>query len=354
VVKASVLPELRKAIRESISQVVEDMVEEENALPKDTGSQTEKKPPTSDIGLRPVGTCGLSELESPSRKPEGHRTSDLGPRTSDFRPPTPDLGPRTLDIGQLGGRYLYCVAGGDKKTSLGKIGIEDSEVYSIPYKTLCAVVHDCRAEPYQSEDEAVVKQWVLTHQKVVDAAWETFGTVMPIGFDTIIRGNSNVDPDENMRQWLHEEYENLKRKMDKITGKAEYGVQVFWDSEIMARKIALENPEVNQINSEIRSKPKGLAYMYRQKLEKILNTEMEREADRSFKELYEKIKPLTHDLKIEKTKKAEDKNQRMLLNLSCLLTKGKSKNLGDELEKIDTMEGLRVRFTGPWPPYSFV
>jgi len=28
--------------------------------------------------------------------------------------------------------------------------------------------------------------------------------------------------------------------------------------------------------------------------------------------------------------------------------------LGDELEKINNLKGFSVRFTGPWPPYSFV
>lgn len=335
IVETSLAPELRAAIRETISALMEASLKESS---------------------EPEGQEQVVNRESPHlgemvQDPEPDSKKELGNRLAPIRNDTDSI----KTGGENGsGRYLYCVAVGDKKTHLGKIGIEDSEVYTIPYKNLCAVIHDCRAEPYQSEDEALVKQWVLTHQKVVDAAWETFGTIIPIGFDTIIRGNSNVDPDENMRQWLNEEYENLKRKMDKIIGKAEYGVQVFWDSEIMARKITLQNNEVNQINSEIQSKPKGMAYMYRQKLEKILKTEMEREADQSFKELYEKIKPFTHDLKIEKTKKAEDKNQRMLLNLSCLLSKGKSKNLGDELEKIDSKEGFRVRFTGPWPPYSFV
>jgi hypothetical protein len=30
------------------------------------------------------------------------------------------------------------------------------------------------------------------------------------------------------------------------------------------------------------------------------------------------------------------------------------KELGEELEKIEGKEGVEVRFTGPWPPYSFV
>jgi len=319
VVKASVLPDLRKAIRESIFQVLEDMVKEGNALPKDTGSQTGKKQPPTDLGLR---------------------TSDIGHRTS--------------DIGPSKGRYLYCIADGNESIGFGKIGIEDNEVYTIPFDDLCAVVHNCSPKAYQSEDQEIVKAWVLAHQKVVDTAWERFGTVIPIGFDTIIKGDGVIDPEENMRNWLRDDYKNLKGKIKKLKDKAEYGVQIIWDSKVIAEKTAEENPEAKKLQEEIKSKPRGMAYMYRQKLEGLLKKDMEKKADHNFKQFYERIKPYVDDLKVDKTKKIEDKNKQMLMNLACLLPSDQSKELGEELEKIETLEGFSVRYTGPWAPYSFV
>jgi len=32
----------------------------------------------------------------------------------------------------------------------------------------------------------------------------------------------------------------------------------------------------------------------------------------------------------------------------------KYRELGEELDEINKMQGFSVRFTGPWPPYSFV
>jgi hypothetical protein len=59
------------------------------------------------------------------------------------------------------------------------------------------------------------------------------------------------------------------------------------------------------------------------------------------------------DLRVEKTKRTGH-DSRMIMNLSCLVDRDKSTELGEELESIDKMEGFSVRFTGPWPPYSFV
>ncbi len=254
----------------------------------------------------------------------------------------------------MNGRYLYCIVKGNESVNLGRIGIEGNSVYTVPYKDLSAVVHNCHAELYQSENEEILKGWVSTHQKVVDIAWEKFGTVLPFGFDTIILGDGLTSPEENMKNCLKRDYDSFKTKIEKVGNKAEYGVQIFWDSEVMAQNLAEESVEIKKLNEEIKSKPRGLAYMYRQKLEGILKKEMEDKADQYFNEFYAKIKPYVDDLRVEKTKKTEDTDKQMFMNLSCLLTKDGSKELGTELEKIDAMDGFSVRYTGPWPPYSFV
>lgn len=249
------------------------------------------------------------------------------------------------------GRYLYCVADAGERTSLGRIGIEESEVYTIPYKDLCAVVHNCLAEPYESEDSEIVRNWVVAHERVVELAWEKFGTVLPLAFDTMIKGDEGSDPEKNIENWLKEDYESLKEKMAKVRSKAEYGVQIFWDPKIIAHKITQANEEIKKLDQEIRSKSKGTAYMYKQKLENILKKEMEIEADRCFKDFYGRINKCVDGIQIEKTRKEEGKQ--MLVNLSCLLPLDASKKLGEELEEIDKMEEFSVHFTGPWPPYSF-
>lgn len=250
-------------------------------------------------------------------------------------------------------RYLYCIADSGEKTSLGKVGINGNEVYTISYKDVCAVVHNCPTEPYKSEDDEVVRDWIMTHQNVVDAAWKKFGAILPSGFDTIIKGEENSDSKENMMNWLKEDYESLKGKLERVKGKAEYGVQVFWDLTLIAEKIVETNPEIKDLDNQIKSKSKGTAYMYKQKLESTLKKEIEKRADEYFKDFYNRIKKHVDDIRAEKTKKTE-KDKKMLMNLSCLVDKDKCEELGEELEKVNGIEGLSVRFTGPWPPYSFV
>ncbi|MEI6138832.1 MAG: GvpL/GvpF family gas vesicle protein [Mariniphaga sp.] len=250
-------------------------------------------------------------------------------------------------------RYVYCVTEGDRTTSFGNIGIEGSEVYTIPFKGLCAVVHNCLSEPYKSDNKEDVISWVTVHEKVVEQVWEKSGSVLPLGFDTIIKGEEGIAPEENVFNWLKNDYEKLSQKLVYFRNSAEYGVQVFWDPKIISEVLIETTPEIKKLCDEIKLKSKGLAYMYKQKLENLLRKEMEKEVDRYFSNFYDQIKPCVNDIKIEKTKKPVDDKQ-MLLNFTCLLIKEHNKMLGDELEKINNLKGFSVRFTGPWPPYSFV
>jgi vacuolar-type H+-ATPase subunit H len=250
-------------------------------------------------------------------------------------------------------RYIYCVADAGEIVSLGKFGIEGQEVYTVTHRDICAVVHDCLAQPYQSDDQEVVKAWVMTHQKVVDAAWERWGTVLPLSFDTIIKEEAETNAEQNVKGWLKQEYERFESKIEKVRSKAEYGVQVFWNHKLVAQNITQTSPEIRNLEDEIKTKPKGLAYMYRQKLENLLKREMETKADECFKDFYGRIRKHTDDIRVEKTKKAEP-GLSMIMNLSCLVDRDRYSELGDELDEINRMAGFSVRFTGPWPPYSFV
>ncbi len=93
--------------------------------------------------------------------------------------------------------------------------------------------------------------------------------------------------------------------------------------------------------------------MYKDKLERLIKTRMESMAKDKYRKLLEQIRPFCTDFKVEKNKKADGKYE-MIGSWSFLVASEQVEALGSVLEKINNMEGYQVRFTGPWPPYSFV
>ena len=255
---------------------------------------------------------------------------------------------------QSEGRYVYGIAATGKKVKLGPIGIDSSDVYTIPYRDLCAIVHNCTAEPYQSKNEDTVKSWVIAHQGVLDEAKEQFGTVVPLGFDTILHPKDNMTPiDQVVKDWLKEDYSRLWSMIERIQCKNEYVVQVSYEPSLISKRISEQNEEIRKLREETDAKSLGMAYVLKQRLEKTVKAETERLADEWFKDFYGRIKRHTDDIIVDKTKKPSD-GKVMLLNVSCLLSQEKVHDLGEELEGIENTEGFSVHFSGPWPPYSFV
>lgn len=251
------------------------------------------------------------------------------------------------------GLYLYCLGDDVVEASFGNIGIERNTVYTIPHKDISAVVHRCSPEPYKSEDDQRVKEWVMAHQSVVDAAWAKFSTVLPIGFDTIIKSSGAVSAEENLKKWLEENCQKLRENLNRVRGRAEVGVQIFWNAKVMAQSLMETDEEIKKLSQEMKEKPPGLAYFHKQKIEKALRDGLEGKADGYFKDFYSRIRKYADDIRVEKTKRGGGDKQ-MIMNLSVLIQKDKIRMLGEELAKIKEMEGIDVRFTGPWPPYSFV
>ena len=339
-IKDQLIPELRAAIRDLISETMKEAAEPAE-IPQATRTE-----PTDEI---PIPAASQEGVQTEETEPKPVVPSEERVETEKAEP-KPVVPPET----DTRGRYVYCVGESNERINLGKIGIDNSQVYTIPYKDVCAVVHDCPTQPYESKDTKVVEGWVITHEETIETAWKKLGAVLPFGFDTIIKGDEEEEEDaeEVVKAWLKEDYEGLKEKLNKVRGKVEYGVQISWDTKIITSELIKKDPELKKLNEEIKSKPKGVAYMYKQKLEKLIRGKLEKEGEKRFKEFYEMIKGCTDEVKVEKLKK-EDEPRQMLMNLSCLADKD-HKTLGDELEKIKNKEGFFVRFTGPWPPYSFV
>ena len=251
------------------------------------------------------------------------------------------------------GRYVYGVVRGEKDLVFGPMGIDGEEVRIIWEEGLGAVVHDCAATPYESADEETVKQWLLAHQGVIDRAWREFGVVIPTSFDTILAGDKGRGADETVAAWLRDGREDFMVMLERFSGQAEYGVQVFWDAPAMMETLARESDSVREMTATLQDKPKGAAYLHRQKIESLLKKELETKADHYFRAFFKDIKGCVTEVKIEKTKKAEDPARQMIMNLACLLPREESGALGRELERINEMAWFFVKFTGPWPPYSF-
>jgi hypothetical protein len=250
------------------------------------------------------------------------------------------------------GRYVYCIVNSADELSLGNIGIENSKVYTVPYKDVATVVHAHRSQPYESNDENKIKEWVFSHNNVVDKATERFGTVLPFSFDAIVKGD-----DATVKDWLSKGYEKLKQELERLRDKEEYTVQIFCDQEELVDKIVGEDQALKELKAKIEKMPKRAAYLLQRKFELKVKDVYSAMRLKLAEEVASKIEEYVEEVKAEEKVSHVPENykdRKRVAAYSCLVHKDKAKKLGEALGEINSREGYAVRFTGPWAPFSFV
>ena len=249
-------------------------------------------------------------------------------------------------------KYLYCIVSSGEKASLGRIGLDEAEVYTIPVKGISAVVHSCQPEPYQTEDRKRAEAWILVHAFVIDQCTNMFGTVLPFSFDVIVCGG-----DQAVEEWLSRNYENLRSGLERVRDKSEYTIQIFYDYDCLAERVLIGDRQIEELKEKIAKAGKGRAYLLQRNLDLRAKDLVSSEMSRLSQEFGCKIKDLAEELKVETrapTPPEKYRNKKLLASFSCLVKNDLVASLGQALDEINSLEGFAVRFTGPWAPFNFV
>ncbi len=143
------------------------------------------------------------------------------------------------------GRYLYCVVSVDETASFSAEGIEGGSVSIHVEDDLGAIIQPVESV-FDSDEMTRVRQWLLTHQSVVDSAGSTFGTPLPFRFDTIFTGDEGV-----VSEWLRDNYSDLLRALDWLAGRWEYRIDVRWNEELVSEQLRTEDVELQQLATRI-------------------------------------------------------------------------------------------------------
>jgi len=248
------------------------------------------------------------------------------------------------------GYYIYCVLYRGKKEEWGPIGLDGAPVFQIARERIACLAHRHELTPYQGEDEQV-KNWVIAHNRVVEAAWEETGAALPMTFNCIIQPVEGHSAEEVVQAWLGKEGDHFQAKLAYLEGKVELGVQVIWKRKMLAARLLSQDEELKGIADSMTGAPRGMTYFLQQKLEKALAAKLLDKAEKDCRSQQELLASLAEEVASNNLKKLEGERQ-MILNLSLLVRRDQVETIGETLDAFEE-EGVEVRFTGPWPPYSF-
>lgn len=255
------------------------------------------------------------------------------------------------------GRYVYCVVAveGDADAAFETEGVDGERAYLVAEDGLGAVVHDC-ASAYDTDDMKQVTEWLLSHQRVIDEAGEAFGTPLPFRFDTIIKGS-----DEAVAEWLRESHDDLADHVTSLAGCWEYRIGILETDDRDADDLAADDERLRDLRERIEESGEGTAFLLEKQYDQRL-AELRRErADDLDADLRDRLDPLVREMRsldrpnvsLPGAGSADD-DADPVVRVSVLARGDDEEAIGDQLDEIAARPGVEVRFTGPWPPYSYV
>ncbi len=257
------------------------------------------------------------------------------------------------------GRYLYCLVQADADATLETTGVDSEPVSIIVADGIGAVVHACDGI-YDSANLAQIRRWLVRHQTVVDEAGQAFGTPIPFQFDTILRGG-----DAAVREWLREESATLERALAELAGHWEYRVEVVEVDLIDDEALVERDERLQELDDRIGDSEEGTAFLLEKQFDQrvaelraarreSLTADLEERLAAEAREVHALERSPSASLADDVANDDSGSNgDETLCRLTLLAHEDDEDAIGSILDDVAANDGLEVRFTGPWPPYTF-
>jgi hypothetical protein len=237
------------------------------------------------------------------------------------------------------GKYVYCIVEAPDALRFGPIGIgaDPSEVYTVHYKSLAAVVSDAPLEVLDSTRENV-----LAHERVNETVMREH-TVIPMSFGTIFKTR------EDIVELLRSAAEAFGDVLNKMQNKLEFGLKVLWDRDQAIREVEHEDEDISRLKKEI-SGQKGPTYFARMQYGRLIDSALQSRSERYVADILERLRGVSVASRINKPI-----GDKMIMNAAFLISRDQETAFDAKVKSIaGRFDKLTFKYTGPWPPYNFV
>ncbi len=237
------------------------------------------------------------------------------------------------------GKYVYCIIEAADPLRFGPIGIgaEPSDVYTVHYKNLAAVVSDAPLEVLDSTRENV-----LAHERVNETVMREH-TVIPMSFGTIFKTR------EDIVELLRSAAEAFGDVLNKMQNKLEFGLKVLWDREQAIREVEAEDEDIGRLKKEISSQ-KGPTYFARMQYGRLVDAALQQRSERYVSGILDELRDVSVASRVNKPI-----GDKMIMNAAFLISREHESAFDSRVKAIASrFDKLTFKYTGPWPPYNFV
>jgi hypothetical protein len=237
------------------------------------------------------------------------------------------------------GKYVYCVIQTTDPLGFGAIGIgtAPSDVYTVHYKDLAAVVSDTPPETLDS-----TREHVLAHERVNEIVMRDH-TVIPMSFGTIFKTR------EDIVELLRSAADAFGDVLQKMQNKLEFGLKVLWDRDQVIHDVETEEEDIRRLRKEISSRS-GPTYFARMQYGRLVDVALQARSERYVAAILDELRDVSVASRVNKAI-----GDRMIMNAAFLILRDREAEFDARVKAIASrFDKLTFKYTGPWPPYNFV
>jgi hypothetical protein len=244
------------------------------------------------------------------------------------------------------GLYVYAVARG-VPGDLGA-GIDEAPLDRVTTHGLTAVVHRHASGPFTGSDDDVRRR-VVEHSDVVDRVWQATGSVLPMSFNVIVAGADREPAGRRLEAWLDQHAERLGARLDQLAGRGELQVEIGLDQ----HEAGGRDPRADALRAELAERPAGVRRLLTKRLDQLERDATAALADELYPDLRRRLAATAEEV-TETRRTHPEPGVVRVIGLALLVPLDDVDRVGRELALVrDAQPAARIRYVGPWPPYSF-
>lgn len=243
------------------------------------------------------------------------------------------------------GKYIYSIIKRKDETKIfGSIGINNRAVKFLYYRDIAAIVSNTPIINFNRLDKKELTKFVTIHQKVNEEVMK-FYDIVPMSFGIIA---PNAD---KVLHILEKAYFQFEIALEKIAGKIEFVVQVYWERKKIVNELINTDSEIQKLRQELSFKRGILGMPIKLKLGKALQQKAEEHREIYVRNIQKFLGNLACDWTSNKL--IEDE---MIANFSFLIKRVHESELDRRMAELGKKykKELNFKYIGPMPPYSFV
>ncbi|HEX8475767.1 MAG TPA: GvpL/GvpF family gas vesicle protein [Pyrinomonadaceae bacterium] len=200
------------------------------------------------------------------------------------------------------------------------------------------------------KDAAWTATRAMRHEQLVEY-FAARTSVVPLRFGTIYFERTGVE------QMLAERDAELRRIVERLRGREEWGVNVYCDRVKLRDKIASVSPRLRELSEQAALAAPGQSYLLRKKIDAMRADELRAETKRVASEIEDALAAACEAVtRLRVLKEEATEHGELVAKLAFLVERQRFDAFRDAAERLAAAHGdagFQIELTGPWPPYNF-